>query len=360
MNISFPLSRRPVFSDDSARGFSGSCIGFLILVSVAVCLEPLHLNAQNANTNQAASQQQAADRNNKREEVTIPPVENLSLETKDRVVLKCTFFPAPKDEAGTSGKSTIPFILVHDWGGSRKDMLAFGEYLQSLGCAVIIPDLRGHGESTSVVGAAASLDHSKLRKSEIASVVLDIERCKKFLVQKNNDGELNIDLLNIMAVGKTCVFAVDWTISDWSWPTQGAIKQGQDVKSVILVAPQKKLENLSLNKSLKHPLFSGRAGINIPTMVVWSSNDEVAAKDCESIFEYMEKGRPDLDKIEDLQEREAQTTLIKAVVPRTRLSGTELIRSNQVQGLWPYIANFVSAKVGMKRDDYRWQSRKRE
>ncbi len=89
----------------------------------------------------------------------------------------------------------IPFLLIHDWGGSRADLLPFAEYLQKSGYAVIVPDLRGHGESTARAGGTAKLDSAKFRKSDMAGVLLDIERCKKYLVQRNNDGELNIDLL---------------------------------------------------------------------------------------------------------------------------------------------------------------------
>ena len=187
---------------------------------------------------------------------------------------------------------------------------------------------------------------------------MDLERCKKYLVKRNNDGELNVDLLNVVAVGKSAVFALDWTIADWSWENRGPIKQGKDVKSLTLISPQKKVKNIGLSQSIRHPLFSGRGGNNLPTLVLWSVNDDVAAEDSDSIYRSMEKGRPDLDKI-DPDKRDEEMTLYKGEIPNSRSTGTELTRDN-LRNIWQYIANFVEFKVGSKRDDHRWQSRERD
>ncbi len=201
-------------------------------------------------------------------------------------------------------KSVVPFLLIHDWEGSRADLLPFAGFLQKSGFAVLVPDLRGHGESINQVGSTVQLDCKKFRKSEMISVLRDLERCKKYLVQRNNEGELNIDLLNLVVVGKSAVFAMDWTILDWSWPNLGPIKQGQDVKSLTLISPEKKAKNVGLNQSLRHPLFSGRTGANLPTYIIWSADDDVAADESASIYRWMEKGRPEIEKIEDPDQRQ--------------------------------------------------------
>ena len=182
------------------------------------------LSAQNAE--QPVQDKKPAPRKRKPDEIEILPPEVVTLSTKDNVNLVCTFFAAPQNEEEATGKVAIPFILLHDWEGSRADLEPFGTYLQSLGNAVIIPDLRGHGESTSVAGVSKPIDHSKFRKSDVASAMLDIERCKKYLVKRNNEGKLNIDLLSIVAVGHTSTLAAAWTIEDWAFQNQGSIKQG--------------------------------------------------------------------------------------------------------------------------------------
>ena len=304
-------------------------------------------------------QQTAANPRPKQDERPLPPPANVSLETKDRVLLKCTYYAAPSNEQTGSGKSVMPFMLVHDWEGSRQDMLPFAEFLQSSGYAVIVPDLRGHGESTGRVGMTGSLNYKKFRKSDLNSVVMDLERCKKYLVKRNNDGELNVDLLNVVAVGKSAVFAMDWTIADWSWDNRGPIKQGKDVKSLTLISPQKKVKNIGLSQSIRHPLFSGRAGDNLPTLVLWSVDDDFAADDSDSIYRAMEKGRPDLSKIDDPDKRDEEMTLYKGEIPNSRSSGTELMSDNR-RNIWQYIAKFVEFKVGSEKDDHRWQSRERD
>lgn len=94
-----------------------------------------------------------------------PKPEIVELETKDGVKLTCTWFPpegagkpakpdgkatAPTAQPTSGGKTTAPFILLHDWDRSRTDLLNFGRFLQVAGHAVIVPDLRGHGDSLTV------------------------------------------------------------------------------------------------------------------------------------------------------------------------------------------------------------------
>lgn len=294
-----------------------------------------------------------------KKELPIPAPSDLILDTSDGVSLHCTYFGAAQDPELGSGKKTIPFILLHDWDGDRRDLLPFALYLQKFGCAVIVPDLRGHGDSTTIAGSTTKLDYLKFRKLELEAVVKDIERCKKYLVQRNNESELNIDLLNVVAVGQTSVLAMNWTIADWFAfpPVSGGIKQGQDVKSLTLISPRKKLDGLSMSLDLKHPLFAGKNTPNLPTLIVWSANDVEAEKEGRSIYEAMKKGRPDLEQYKDDAERVKNTTLFNGIMPGIAATGTELIRDQPDVRLWPYIAKFVAVQVGVKAVDYPWQSR---
>jgi hypothetical protein len=64
---------------------------------------------------------------------------------------------------------------------------------------VLVPDLRGHGGSTSLVGGGKKLDAKQMTKNEIPLVTEDIEACKRFL-KHHNAGELNLEML-IIACG---------------------------------------------------------------------------------------------------------------------------------------------------------------
>lgn len=314
------------------------------------------------------------EKNLTEEKEEIPAPEDITLKTRDGIDLRCTYFKAAhkqetaaivlgKDEPVVLGKFTLPFILLHDWEGSRKDLHGYGELLQKAGCAVIIPDLRGHGESTTMNDGMKPIDLSKFRKQDFASVVNDIEACKKYLVQKNNDAELNIDLLNLIAVGRTSTPAMDWVIRDWYAfpPYKAKIKQGQDVKSLILISPAKKLNQINMNAALKHPMFSGRDRRipNLPTLVVWSDDgsDSDSAKESRSIFETMKKGRPESKKTRTKDEQAEKETAFDVVI-RSRQSGADLVKENHDLRLT--IMEFVAGQVGASMDQHPWQSRQRK
>ncbi len=88
-----------------------------------------------------------------------PPAEQL-LDTKDGLKNAATYLQS------TKGKDAPAVILLHMFKGNRRDMLPLGEMLQKQGCAVIMPDLRGHGESTSVLvnGSEKKFDAARCRR----------------------------------------------------------------------------------------------------------------------------------------------------------------------------------------------------
>ena len=289
-----------------------------------------------------------------------PEPEHLILGTMDGVKLKCTYFAAAKSTDGESGKSVVPIILLHDWAGDRRQLLEFGAFLQSAGHAALVPDLRGHGESVNVTGLETPIDATKFRKGEVASTQKDIERCKKFLVQRHNAGEVNIDLLCVVAVGQTCVLAVEWTLNDWfafpPYNTKG-IKQGQDVKALLLVSPEKKLAGVSLLPNLKHPLYTGAEGAPIPMMILWGASDD-SAKDSEFIHENLKKARPDVSEIEDKAMRFKKTSLFGVPVKKSKFAGVELMKTQRVNGLWAYVERtLISKKVAANAESFPWKTR---
>ena len=298
-----------------------------------------------------------------KQETEAPEPEKVVLETSDGVKLTTTYFkPAVAEGEGDQAKA-IPFILLHDWEGNRTQLLQYAAFLQSAGHAAIVPDLRGHGDSTAVTGLKKPIDAKKFRKNEVASVLKDIERCKKYLVKRDNEGEVNIDMLSVVAVGKPSVLAVEWVMNDWfAFPPFNAkgIKQGQDVKSLILISPRKKLEGLSLVANWRNSLYSGVDGNAIPLMIIWASGDEEAAKDAESLFKQAEKSRPDPDEIDDPKKREQATTLVGVPIRRNRSTGVQLMSQPRVKGLWGYIDKFISKKMEANADALPWKSRQKD
>lgn len=165
----------------------------------------------------------------------IPP-EDLALTTKDGLTLKATYF------ASNVGKEAVPIILLHSAKGSRGDFAGMAGHLQKLGHAVLVPDLRGHGESTvlknPVTQREIDLNASRFTRNDYARMVdPDMERLKDFLREKNNLGELNLEKLCVVGVELGATVALNWAALDWSWPVLATGKQGQDVKGIVLISP---------------------------------------------------------------------------------------------------------------------------
>jgi len=78
----------------------------------------------------------------KKDDKKLPHRKILNFLTDDGLRLTLTYYP------GTKGKETVPIVLLHMWKQSRVDYKDLALFLQSKGHAVIVPDLRGHGQST--------------------------------------------------------------------------------------------------------------------------------------------------------------------------------------------------------------------
>jgi len=297
-----------------------------------------------------------------------PTFEEVTLETKDKVQLICTYYaprkPQPAGEAKADpdaeaageedpidGKLVIPYIILHDWESSRKDTAALADYLSSQGNAVIIPDLRGHGDSTQVVGYDKEIDAADFNATKINAVMGDIERCKRFLVKKNNAGELNIDMLAVIAIGKTVPLATAWVVEDWTYaPYKNGIKQGQDVKALIMIAPEKKLGGFAINRVTSAPIFSGASAL--PTIVAWGTGSK-QAKEVQSLYNRLAKRRP------DAKDKSATKTLYKAALSNS-LSGTKIGSSPSQTKLWGFFHKTVSGKINENLDKLPWQDRSKK
>ena len=279
--------------------------------------------------------------------IKVPPRKRVLIDTTDGVELQADWF------GGDGGKEALPVILIHDFDGDRSALRPLAEYLQTRhGHAVIVPDLRGHGESLNVKGLDEELDRSRFKKNQIASIVKDIDACRKFLQAKNDEGELNLDMLVVVACGKTNLHAAQWCIEDWSWPPVGGVKQGQNVKTLIMVSPVKRFKSMQFNPIIRNPLFSGK-GASLPTLVMWGA-EEVGAEQSKSIYDTMRKGRSE-PRYEDPDERWEKKRLFRATYDSTA-SSEELLREQGTE-LYKTIALVIDKKVVAQKSQLTWQSR---
>ncbi len=125
--------------------------------------------------------------------------------------MRVTYYP------GLKGRETVPIVLLHGWKQSRSEYKALALALQKLGYAAIVPDLRGHGESTRVKGGRKDepLDAAKMPPSQFGLMVTqDMMAVKKFLWRTNNAGELNIDKLCVVGAEMGASVALNFAKAD--------------------------------------------------------------------------------------------------------------------------------------------------
>ena len=290
----------------------------------------------------------------KDDKVKTPDPEEITLVTKDRVRLRCIWYP------GKNEKKTVPIILVHAWDGSASDHATFARYLQdNYGHAVIVPDLRGHGRSLSVEGREKEIDRSRMSRAEIATIALDISACYKFLKEKNSAGELNIDYLTVIGTGETCIHTAAWAIQDWNWPDLNGIRQGRFVKAAILIEPKERFKGLKMTNFSRHPLFNGKGGVPpLSSLIIYTLDAEQssAKKNAEDIYEDMKKFRPEvsLNAIESGERHKELLEKETLYIARGTGSGAALTgdRNKDVRDA---VAEFIEYRVVKANPTAKWK-----
>jgi pimeloyl-ACP methyl ester carboxylesterase len=273
----------------------------------------------------------------------IPPPEELVLRdsdgtplSKDGVELYATWYP------GINGKETVPVIMLHMYKGSRVDYHDLARHLQeNYGHAVLVPDLRAHGDSIDVVGSKLKLNVNQLNPAHYERMISDdLEACKKFLMGKNNAGQLNIDKLCMVGAEMGSVIALNWAMRDWHARQLVGLRQGQDVKALVLISPEWTIER-------------SRTNMNLP------SQDELLHKNISLYIVHGTKDQRDANRLYDAVERFHTTkgedqSLFKGAI-ETPLSGTKMLTVPQL-GVDRRIALFIKARVAEKNIPWRDRS----
>lgn len=289
----------------------------------------------------------------KKEEKKPPKPERVWLETKDGWKISCMYY-GPKEDI-RDGKETVPIILIHGWGGQGSEYSYLAMGLQTYGHAAIVPDLRGHGRSTSRElpnGDIQVIKHDDKREftaREQENMVLDIEACKKFLMEKNNVGEVNIEMLCVVGAEFGSIVAMNWAAMDWSWPRTPYIKQGQDVKALVLLSARQSMQRLNATNALAHPAIKSQLSI----LFAVGEQDRKAYGEAKRIYGRLEKVRPDPPK--DRDERLRKQTLF-FVTADTNLQGTALLNKNLP--INRNIVGIIDLRLLRKREDFIWSERK--
>jgi alpha-beta hydrolase superfamily lysophospholipase len=245
--------------------------------------------------------------------------------------------------------------MVHGWGGQGSDYSILAKGLQTYGHASIVPDLRGHGRSTARKlpnGNIEIIKHDDAReftKLEKEKMHLDVEACKKFLMEKNNEKEVNIEMLCVVGAEAGTVVATIWAAADWNWPIMPAFKQGQDVKALVLLSPRQTFEGISATQALAHRAITHKLSI----LIAAGKNDRRSYSDAKRIHSRLVRVRPTppTDRAEKLRKQD-----LFFIDAETTLQGTKLLgRALPING---NIAGFIELRLVRKREDFLWSERK--
>jgi pimeloyl-ACP methyl ester carboxylesterase len=270
----------------------------------------------------------------------LPPPEDVSFKTADGVTIAATFYPSPSKQ----GRKTVPVILLHAWKGNRGDFEALALKLQRAGHFVIAPDLRGHGDSSRPAGRVG-----ELRPADYMAIVEpggDLETIKRFLIAKNNAGELNIEKLCLVGVEMGSVMALNWAARDWSWPPLAVGKQGQDVKALALISPEWSFKGVRINDAVANPNVRGDLSVMI---IVGKGNSKLLAEG-RRLYSAFEKYHP-----APRADAETGSQTLWLTTPQTSLQSTRLLNEKSMH-VDEMILKFVELRLA--KQQIPWEERR--
>ena len=290
-----------------------------------------------------------AAKQEKSEKEEIPSPEDLALQTRDGMGLALTYYPSGK------GKQTIPVVLLHVWKQNRNDYKELAAVLQARGYAVIVPDLRGHGESTRQTGARgdATLKAASMPSGQFAAMVTrDMEAIKRFLWEKNNAGALNIDKLCVVGAEMGASVALNFALADAMDQDRNRVprpeyKLGRFVKALVLISPELSFRGL--------PIRAGDTRLipNVALLILVGRKDVKALAEATRLYGIFEKFHPEPTGDNATERR----TLFFGKLD-TSLQGTKLL--DRKFNLSAIIAEFISLRLVKSEEskDWSWRERK--
>lgn len=293
--------------------------------------------------------------NEKKPDKALPPVENLALETTDGVLLSAKYFP------GTKGKDAVPIIMLHSMINTASTGAIYyklaADIQRYMGHAVIVPDLRGHGASNKRrnprdPNSSITINPDKFIKADFATVGKDIEACKKFMMGKNNKGELNIEKLCIIGSDASAIVALNWAVYDWSQQSNVLIKNGQDVKSLILLTPVSSYKGFTAQQALNHIVIQRTLSI----MILAGKLDTKYYSGSKRIYNQLARFHP--EEFEDEKDKLKNGKLFEYGLNTANQGSGILTVSNLKPNPSDLIADFIRNRLE-NQEGFVWKNRSR-
>jgi pimeloyl-ACP methyl ester carboxylesterase len=279
LGLKWPCKPHLLVLSTSLLGLTALVLGF------SLCLSATSARAADDTTEKKAEK--------KADEEEIKPPEDAPLTTDDGLELKTTYFP------GSKGPESIPVILLHGFKGNRKDFTqeqGLAPYLQEkLGCAVIVPDLRGHGESLKITKNKQLVKPTGRELLPALMITQDLRAVKDFLWKKNNEKLLNIDKLVVIGAEEGAALALSYAAYDAVGYEQGEakygpLKLGKFVKAVALISPVTNV--VGLKPTTAQVMRIPEVCRDLSVMIAVGNKNKERFKEAEQLGSQFVKARP--------------------------------------------------------------------
>jgi len=263
----------------------------------------------------------AKDSNKDPEELPEPIV--VPLKTGDGVLLKATYYP------GKKGNKTVPIVILHEWKGSRANYKDLALTLQKAGHAVIVPDLRGHGDSTVQQRGRQRIELSSARinKSDLTMMIRqDMEAVRDFLFERNNDEELNLNKLGLIGVEMGAVVAANWALYDWARDPLTTYQNGRDAKALVLVSPDWSIRGLSMANAIDSADLQQKLSV----LLMVGAQEKKALESVEKIEAKLARYHPEPSKEEIAEKKTLYVVKLPTSLQSAKLVNQPELKADQI------------------------------
>ena len=259
------------------------------------------------------------------------------LTTKDKVKINAFYFPS------SEGKKAVPVMVVHEWKGQAGPYMKLFLELRKAGFAVVALEYRGHGQSKTFTNTRGEEQDYNLavmgRRDAEAIIRYDIEEVKQFMKEENNAGRLNLNALAMIGIGEGAIMAGYWSAQDWKVPSVGRMKQGQDVKALVYVSPEKNAYGMAM----AGPLGDSNL-VRLPTLIA-AGKGSPQGREASKLGSRLEGMKKRLNR--------GKASGYELLLANTNLSGPALV--NEDSTVIPKIVSFL--KANLSEDANPWVDR---
>ena len=259
---------------------------------------------------------------------------------------------------GAGSADATPVLLLHGRDGKKEDFDALAKKLAEQGCAVIVPDLRGCGESTRYAvndmsrGRNGMQSQPRERKMSQfnnddlrALIEYDKEVWFNFLLYLHGKELLNVKKTVIVGSDLGAALAATWARDDWSGKGDAA----QNVVGVALLSPDASNDEGKFNALTALDAYRKKAkGKNSGFVVFVGQMTEDKFEDAKKIQKKI-GGKAD-------EELPPQEKTIPIVALKTEKQGVELLKI-QSFGVADTVVQFVANRMAaLPKKRQKWEA----